>query len=119
MTFASEIEQAAGGAQNIESIVIGAFGWNIEDDPDADSFRYPEGQTPVPQEMKHTPQKWESVREYLDYTYDGGFGAAEVHAVYVYTRDSVIIVGTYDGSTWLEKIPRNPVDIWPEMVGGG
>lgn len=31
-TYAEEIEEAAGGARNIEAIVIGPFGWDWDED---------------------------------------------------------------------------------------
>jgi hypothetical protein len=31
----------------------------------------------------------------------------------------VIAIGQYDGATWPYSIPRHPVDIMPEMEGGG
>ncbi len=120
MTFAEEIEHACGGAENIEAIVVGTFGWasNLSDE-DAYGFDRNASRKPIPVSLKTKPQKWEDVRDYLHYMYDRGYGSPGCHAVYVYTADHVVFVSTYDGSTYLGKMPRNPVDCQPEMWGGG
>jgi hypothetical protein len=123
MTFAAQIEEEAGGADKIVSAVVGLFGWAAYHDEEPDTTAYgfdrEASRMPFPPEMRFKPQSWDVVRKYLDYNHDQGYGAPECHAVFVYTEDSVIFVSTYDGSTDLEKIPRNPSESRPEMYGGG
>lgn len=55
----------------------------------------------------------------LDFEYDDGFGGARCHPVHVWTDKSVGIHVTYDGSTWMEWVPRNPSPDIPGFYGGG
>ena len=120
MTFAEEIEAACGGADKIEAIVVGSFGWEYKlSDRGAYGFDRNASRKLFPVSRKAKPQKWEDVRSYLNYNYDRGYGSPECHAIYAYTTDRVVLVSTYDGSTYLMSIPRNPGNYRPEMVGGG
>ena len=45
--------------------------------------------------------------------------ASEGASFYVYTDDYIIICAVYDGSEWLEAIPRNPtLHCNPDHIGG-
>jgi len=44
----------------------------------------------------------------LDLEFDGGYGCPMAPAVIAYDDTYVYIVVQYDGSTWMERIPRNP-----------
>lgn len=99
--FASDIEEATNG-QPIEAIVIGKEEWRERH--------------PVPPELTGIPISWEMARPHLDYEYDTGFGAADCHAVYAWTKDDVIFVCEYDGSTHMMAVPRSPVATQPEMA---
>jgi hypothetical protein len=116
MTFARDIERAAG--EPIEAIVIGAFGWgNIDDEP---GEAYGEGDSRgVPREKRGVVLSWDEARPLLDYEYTRGYGAPDCHAIMAWSASWVLVVGTYDGSTWLSSTPRNPVADEPKMVGGG
>lgn len=64
-------------------------------------------------------RKWEDVEPWLGYTYDSGYGAPSCHAFIAWTESRVIFVSQYDGMTWLDWMPRNPVACKPYMPGGG
>jgi len=121
MTFASEIEDFCDGAENIESVIVGPFGWSYNNEPDSKAYGFQRNgsRIPIPQELKNKPQTWDTMRSYLDYNYDDGFGSPECHAVLVYTDKIVVGVSTYDGATGLFSVPRNPTDWTPIMPGGG
>lgn len=111
-TLAQTIEAIAGSADDLESIIIGPYGWDWDDEEDS-------GPIPIPKELKNIPISWEIARTYLDYKWDTGYGSPSCHAFYAYTKDKIIFVSTYDGSTGIEWIPRYPCDTKPEMFGGG
>ena len=55
----------------------------------------------------------------LDFEFDAGYGGEEGYPLYIWSKNWIIIKGTYDGSEWYVKIPRNPTDkILPESIGG-
>lgn len=97
MTFADEIERAAGG-EPIIAAVIGHYGHEDSDGP-------------------HDPMPWIDARELLDYDWRGGFGDLDCHAVYVWTDSRVIFVDEYDTSTSLAWVPRHPQRCDPSMNG--
>jgi hypothetical protein len=106
--FKEDILEAAG--EPIEAIVIGAFGWD----------GYEEHVPPrVPDEKKGVVLSWDEAAPMLNYEYDTGFGTPECHAIEAYTASRVIIVSTYDGSTSLTWVWRNPTPGNPSMPGGG
>jgi hypothetical protein len=111
MSFATDIESAAGG-EVIEAVVIGPFGWLADgwpdDEPDEEALGWDDKRTPVPPGMKGTPLDWNHARPYLDYSYDAGFGGMDCHDVTAWTASWVLYVHEYDGSTSVERIPRNP-----------
>lgn len=90
--FADDIEQAvARTGEPIQSIVVGDhLGWG--------DGRPADGPGKV--------QTWADARPLLDYDYSTGYGSPACHAVQVFTRSYTFIVGIYDGSTWLQRIPR-------------
>lgn len=88
----------------IIAIAIGAKGWDYTDEPPR-FF----GKSKIKEALK-----------ILDFDFDGGYGGENGYAVYVWTKDWIIIKGTYDGSEWYDKIPRNPnKKIKPSSIGGG
>lgn len=108
-TFAEDIESEAKG-EEILGIVIGGYGW----------ASYSSEPIKIPQVKRLTQLSWIEARPFLDYEYDGGYGAPNCHAITAWTENSVIFVGTYDGSTWVTSVPRNPTNTRdPHMVGGG
>ena len=102
------IEKEAGG-QDIIGCVIGETGWG---DYKSDF---------VPGYVDHVRGKvlaWEKAIPQLSYEFDAGHGAPGCEAIYAWTKDWVIFVVQYDGATWPTRVPRNPVDIMPDMPGG-
>lgn len=55
----------------------------------------------------------------LGVRFDDGFGGQECPSVWAWSESHVFLIGTYDGSTWWEAIPRSPADGAPSSVGGG
>jgi len=56
----------------------------------------------------------------LDYDVDMGYGYENAHSFYIYTKDWILLKGTYDGAEWVEAIPRNPnKEEVPKSIGGG
>ena len=62
---------------------------------------------------------WDKYKNYFDFQYDAGYGGVDVPAVYLWTNDYVLFVVEYDGSSWISKVPRNPVECGPSTHGGG
>ena len=109
MTFARDIEEAAG--EPIESVVIGDFGWGGYGADERDEFV--EGDL-----WRGRVLPWDDARPLLDYAYHTGFGAPDCHAITAWSEHWVLWVTQYDGSTRVNRAPRNPVDHDPEMPGG-
>lgn len=104
--FKADIERAA-RAEPIEGIVISAErGWGHEPNP-------------VPADKADIVLRWAEAAPLLDYEYDPGYGGEDCHAIYAWTPSRVLFVGTYDGSTWVASVPRNPAAGRPDSVGGG
>ena len=56
----------------------------------------------------------------LDFEFDADYGGEAGYPLYIWSKNWIIVKGTYDGSEWYVKIPRNPTDkILPESIGGG
>jgi len=91
------------GDEQIEGVVIGDMGW-WDDEP----VTWPHGKV----------VSWDEAKKWLDYDFDSGYGSPNCHAVYVWTASKIILVGQYDGSTFPIWLPRNPIDIMPDMPGG-
>lgn len=106
MSFAADIEELAHG-EPIEAIVIGDMGWGDYNSDGKPSW--PRGEL----------LSWSDARPMLDYKYDRGFGAPDCQAVYAWTSTRVLFVSTYDGSTSVTSVPRNPIACMPDMPGGG
>jgi len=104
--FLKDIEKVLGDNE-VEAIVIGHFGGYGTDDRDQLSSN------------RNKIQKWNDVKQYMDYEYDDSWGGQDCHSVFIWTKDRIYFVGTYDGSTWITSVPRNPEDCSPHSVGGG
>jgi len=95
--------------ERIEAVVIGEMGWDDYGSEFVPAYNdIPRGKV----------LSWEEAASWLDYEFDSGYGAPECQAVYARTANKVIAIGQYDGATWPYSIPRNPIDIMPEMQGG-
>lgn len=86
MTFAEEIERAAGGAENIEAIAIS----NSRRD-------YYEG---------NRLMSWAEARNELNYNYDTGYGSQDCHSINVWTKERIYSI--HEGSTRIISVPRAP-----------
>lgn len=95
--FATAIEKAAGGAENIKRVLIGHYG----------GYKGHDSERATPHLVGEL-WKWSQVRGVLDYPWDRGYGGAKCHPVVVWTDKHVITVHEYDGSTGLRRVPRNP-----------
>jgi len=109
----------------VEAIVFGAFGWGSWDDDDDESdprsLGYGEDRIDkiIPFDKRGKLLTLEEARPHMQcWSFDGGFGAPECYATYVWTNQRVIWVTQYDGSTGLDSMPRNPVACVPSMPGG-
>lgn len=107
MTFKDDILEAAQG-QPIAAIVVGEMGW-----PD-----YNDKGKPKYKDIVGKLVSWERAAPVLDYEYDSGFGAPDCHAITAWTKDWVLFVSQYDGSTNINRVPRNPCSHLPRMPGG-
>jgi hypothetical protein len=95
VTFADEIEEAAEG----EPILYAVIGKDWDSD----------GYTDIPLDE---PLPWDVARAFLArdfYTYP---------PVYAWSDNWVVFVNTYDGSTSVRSLPRNPVKCHPYKPGG-
>lgn len=102
MTIFMDNILAEAGQETIEAIVIHSETGKIDNyfikSPDRD----------IPIELCNVPLTVEQALPLLNYNYYDGYGSQDCHNVYVYTATRVIYVHEYDGSTWLESVPRNP-----------
>jgi len=105
--FLKDIEEALDDNE-VEAIVIGGFG----DYHDSDK-------RDVLGDNKGKVLEWEDAKQYLDYEYDDSWGGQDCHSIFIWTKDRIYFVGTYDGSTWITSVIRNPQDCSPHSVGGG
>jgi hypothetical protein len=73
----------------------------------------------IPSYVKGKIISFEEAKEFLlDWQIAGGYGGQEVLHFYAWTNFRIIFIGTYDGATWIEAIPRNPSECLPCSVGG-
>lgn len=112
--FAQQIEEAAQG-EAIEAIVFGPETYSDKYDvPEWYSWHLKQGH-----EHWGKVVDWATARPHLDYTYDDGYGGLDSHCITAWTKSYVLFTGTYDGSSWVGCIPRNPVEHMPSAIGGG
>lgn len=96
--------------ENIECIVFGPWGWDGYGEPD---------DAPVPKDAQGRMMTADEARPMMEgWSFNGGYGAPDCYAVYVWTDKRVIWVTQYDGATGLDSAPRNPSDTIPDMPGG-
>jgi len=94
----NKLEELGLSEEDIEKIHLGSRGWN---------------RPPV------EAQEVESL-DALDYDTDLSYGGENAHSFYIYTKDWILLKGTYDGAEWVEAIPRNPnKEEVPKSIGGG
>jgi len=97
-------------SEQVEAVVFGRWGDSNFSEPEFDF---------IPNEMKNIVLTLEQAKPYMKgWSFDGGFGAPECYATYIWTNQRVFWVTQYDGSTRLDSAPRNPIDCMPYMPGG-
>lgn len=108
----SEILELLAHDEAIEAVVIGEYGWS--------GYGEEALPCPIPQDMRNKVLSWEEAAPHMEcWSCYGGYGSPSCYAMYVYTNMRIFFIRTYDGSTSLSHIPRNPVDCSPDMFGGG
>ena len=93
----------------IDGVVIGEMGWG-----DYASSHVPK----YNEQPRGKVLSWIDAKPLLDYEFSSGYGAPQCNAVYVWGKSTIMGICQYDGSTAPFFIPRNPIDIIPEMPGG-
>jgi len=97
------------GDEQIEGVVIGELGWGDYGAEDVPNYaEQPRGKL----------LSWDDAKKWIDYDFSSGYGHPECNAIYVWTESRIIFVGQYDGATFPIWLPRNPIDIMPDMPGG-
>ena len=118
-----ELQEFLLGDEEVEAIVFGAWGWGYAPDDDEEDWEagYDEPKPPpVPYEKRGKVLSADEAKEYMDgWEFNGSYGAPDSYATYIWTNERVIWVTQYDGATWLSSAPRHPIDMMPEMPGGG
>lgn len=95
----------------IEAIVFGKWGWGGYNEPKP---------SPVPKDKQGVILTEANATPMMEgWTYNGGFGSPSCYATYIWTNQRVLWVINYDGATCLSSAPRNPLNVMPEMSGGG
>lgn len=88
--------------------------------PDIRNFYGPNGEDFIPPELIGVALSFEEAKKYFyGWNIENGFGSADVIPFFAWTNQRVLFIGTYDGSTWIDCVPRNPVNRIPYTVGGG
>ena len=64
-------------------------------------------------------QTLDEAKSLLDYEFDSGFGGTNGPYFTAWTNTTVIFPAQYDGSEWIDSVPRNPGLIATEHIGGG
>lgn len=94
----------------IEGIVFGEYGWGGYGE---------EEDHKVHKDLQGVLMSIEMAKPLMDgWSFNGGYGAPECNATYVWTNKRCIWVTQYDGSTCLDSMPRHPVACMPDMPGG-
>lgn len=104
--IAEWIEEAANG-EAIEAVVIGTHYRDIFKEP---------GEKPFNEAPLNTLLTWEEAKPFLSYEFDNGFGGADCHPVYAWTKTRIIVISEYDGATGEATFPRNPIACKPEFA---
>jgi hypothetical protein len=116
VTFLSALLEIA-GTDVITDVIIGPYGWDdIDDVGDADWLD--SGRPRIAREMLGRPLSLDIVRPLLDFEWDRGYGSPSCYALYAYSDSYIYFVSQYDGSTTLNRVPRNPIECIPHMPGG-
>ena len=63
-------------------------------------------------------KQFNRAKKLLDYDFDAGYGGSNGPRFTAWTKDKVYFPGVYDGSEWIESVPRNPINEPKTHVGG-
>ena len=63
----------------------------------------------VPDDTKHMLLSWSEAKQFLNYSYNNGFGVTDCHAVVAWSDNYVYYVQEYDGSTCIRTLPSRPI----------
>lgn len=98
------------GDEEVEGIVFGEWGWGNYGQPDPPL---------VPIEKQGIAMSLDEAIPLMEgWSFNGGFGAPDCYAAYIWTNKRVLWVTQYDGATRLDSAPRNPCNCIPDMPGG-
>ena len=61
-----------------------------------------------PKELIGKYLKLKDVIDYFDYNFDSDYGDQECHDIIIWTKNKVMFIWEYDGSTHISSVPRNP-----------
>ena len=79
----------------------------------------------ITESMRDVGESWDDVAQctlsdvQLDRQFDCGFGGEEGAAFTLWTKERVYFPVCYDGSEWVDSVPRNPCGEATSHVGGG
>ena len=121
MTAWTELQEELQEGESIEAICFGPWGWGSSPRDGEDwSTGYGENNVPhVPFDLRGKPITPEQAEPLMQaWNFNGGYGAPDCYATYIWTSKRVIWVTQYDGATGLDSAPRNPMEIMPDMPGG-
>jgi len=100
--------------ENIEAVLFGRWGGAEYDDEVYDDPGI------VPADIQGKVLTLDEAMPLMKgWSFNGGFGAVECYAVRVWTNQRVLWVTRYDGATQINSSPRNPIDYFPDIPGGG
>jgi hypothetical protein len=112
INFLSQIEKEAGGEPIVVCVISHSEGaWSDWSEDGHPMF--------LPTESLNRVLPWDEAKKLLDYEYNNGYGGVDSHAITAWTENWVLFVGCYDGSSWVDRVPRHPVDHEAQTVGGG
>ena len=121
MSAYTDIMKVMQDDEKIEGIVFGPWGWgDAPDEGEEWEQGYGEPNPPlVPFSERGKVLTLEEATPYMEgWEFNGGFGAPECYATYIWTNKRVLWVTQYDGATALDAVPRHPEKTMPDMSGG-
>ena len=73
----------------------------------------------VPSELIGVLLPWEKAEQYMvGWKFDPRYGAAGCYPIRAWTNKRVIVTVVYDGSVWLDSVPRDPTGGEVNFFGG-
>lgn len=96
--------------ETIEAVVFGNFGDSYSVEPEDGGARG-EVDPPIPKEFRKKILSFEEAYPHGEgWKFYSGFGTSETYNAHIWTNLRVLFVHEYDGSTYLESVPRSPTD---------